>query len=116
MLLDAGTPSSLFDGPTIQPNKTSYDHVCHMPKGVFDGDSECVYAIRQTATGGAELALYAGPEELAARMRSSYYSKIGDTTVAVYDMYLDDFGGNCMSTGGATTKLSPLAQSLLRNS
>ncbi|XP_075723450.1 uncharacterized protein LOC119167834 isoform X2 [Rhipicephalus microplus] len=112
MLLDAGTPSSVFDGPTIQPNKTSYDHVCRMPKGVFDGDSECVYAIRQTATGGAELALYAGPEELAARMRSSYYSKIGDTTVAVYDMYLDDFGGNCMSAGGATAKLSPLVAAI----
>ncbi|KAL1468581.1 hypothetical protein MTO96_041407 [Rhipicephalus appendiculatus] len=94
-----------------QPNKTSYDHVCRMPKGVFDGDSECVYAIRHTGTGGAELALYAGPEELATRMRKSYASKIGDTTVAVYDMYLDDFGGNCIFAGGPTTTLSPLLNS-----
>ncbi|XP_049267051.1 uncharacterized protein LOC119374933 [Rhipicephalus sanguineus] len=111
-LHDAGTPSSVFDGPTIQPNKTSYDHVCRMPKGVFDGDSECVYAIRQQATGSTELALYAGPEELAARMRNSYASKIGDTTVAVYDMFLDDFSGNCMSAEGPTTTLSPLVAAI----
>ncbi|XP_075556111.1 uncharacterized protein LOC142588363 [Dermacentor variabilis] len=111
-LLDAGTPSSVFDGPTVQTNKTSYDHVCRMPKGVFDGDSECAYAIRQQSTGGTELALYAGPEELAARMRNSYASKMGDTTVAVYDLFLDDFGGNCAYAGGPTTTGSPLVAAI----
>ncbi|XP_065291291.1 uncharacterized protein [Dermacentor albipictus] len=111
-LLDAGTPSSVFDGPTVQANKTSYDHVCRMPKGVFDGDSECAYAIRQQSTGGTELALYAGPEELAARMRNSYASKMGDTTVAVYDLFLDDFGGNCAYAGAPTTTGSPLVAAI----
>ncbi|XP_065291287.1 mucin-17-like isoform X2 [Dermacentor albipictus] len=107
-LLDAGTPSSVFDGPTVQTNKTSYDHVCRMPKSLFDGDSECAYAIRQQSTGGTELALYAGPEELAVRMRKSYASKMGDTTVAVYDLFLDDFGGNCAHAGGSAATTSPL--------
>ncbi|XP_037576548.1 uncharacterized protein LOC119458755 [Dermacentor silvarum] len=111
-LLDAGTPSSVFDGPTVQTNKTSYDHVCRMPKGVFDGDSECAYAIRQQTTGSTELALFAGPEELVTRMRKSYYSKMGDTPVAVYDLFLDDFGGNCVYAGGPTTRDSPLVAAI----
>ncbi|KAH7942242.1 hypothetical protein HPB49_022268 [Dermacentor silvarum] len=109
-LLDAATPSSVFDGPTVQTNKTSYDHVCRMPKGVFDG--ECAYAIRQQSTGSTELALFAGPEELATRMRNSYASRMGDTPVAVYDLFLDDFGGNCVYAGGPTTRDSPLVAAI----
>ncbi|KAK8774456.1 hypothetical protein V5799_010989 [Amblyomma americanum] len=42
-----------------------------------------------------KLALFAGPAELALRMRRSYASRMGDTPVAVFDLFLGDFDGHC---------------------
>ncbi|KAK8774457.1 hypothetical protein V5799_010990 [Amblyomma americanum] len=108
-LLDAALPSSLFNGPTVQANKTSYDHVCRLPTKAFDeDDGECVYALGANTAAGTEvswlrdlrmpfpkLALFAGPAELALRMRRSYASRMGDTPVAVFDLFLGDFDGHC---------------------
>ncbi|KAK8774564.1 hypothetical protein V5799_010902, partial [Amblyomma americanum] len=53
-LLDAATPSSVFNGPTVQTHKTSYDHVCQLRKNAFDNDDECVWALGESGASGTE--------------------------------------------------------------
>ncbi|XP_077523229.1 uncharacterized protein LOC144134126 [Amblyomma americanum] len=110
-LLDAATPSSVFNGPTVQTYKTSYDHVCRLPKHAFDNDGECVWVLGASSASGTEVALYSGPEELTLRMRRSYADRIGDATVAVYDLFLDDFDGHCSRPGQLVAE-SPLVAAI----
>ncbi|KAK8777789.1 hypothetical protein V5799_020869 [Amblyomma americanum] len=57
------------------------------------------------------VALYSGPEELTLRMRRSYADRIGDATVAVYDLFLDDFDGHCSRPGQLVAE-SPLVAAI----
>ncbi|XP_077492246.1 uncharacterized protein LOC144103388 [Amblyomma americanum] len=110
-LMDQAVPAGVFNNiATGHPNRTGYDRVCLMQKEIFD--SECAWVEGRTTSLHKEVALFAGPEELTARMRNAYNWKMGGTDVVVYDILLDDFDATCSPPG--EDKDSPLLAAIAK--
>ncbi|XP_077550392.1 uncharacterized protein LOC144163332 isoform X1 [Haemaphysalis longicornis] len=94
-LVDPASVAMASNGPLGTPEKISYETVCRLKRRSFDNDTECSWTLEKGADDFTELAVFAGPEEIAARMRRSYANNMGDATVVVWDPFLDDLDGRC---------------------
>ncbi|XP_054933132.1 uncharacterized protein [Dermacentor andersoni] len=92
-----------WDNTTLQPGRTSYASVCtHTPVLRTAWHPQCLIVARRIDNQTVHVATFADEYALQKRMNRTYADQMAMAPVAVFDIDLDDFAGNC------TGVMSPL--------
>ncbi|XP_072142227.1 chitotriosidase-1-like [Dermacentor andersoni] len=96
-----------WDNTTRQPGRTSYASVCpDMPVLRTASHPQCLMVARRIDNETVGVATFADVYALQQRMNRTYADQMGMAPVAVFDIDLDDFAGNC------TGVMSPLIRAV----
>ncbi|XP_037508394.1 uncharacterized protein LOC119384307 [Rhipicephalus sanguineus] len=99
---------SVWDTHTQQPGKVRYSAVCKLDKIRTPDHPECLMASRAAEDDNLLVATFSDEAALLQRMSQSYDDGMGVAPVAVYNVDLDDYLGNC----SGTAIMSPLVRAL----